>query len=254
MKILRFFSYVLFITIFLYFVTGLAMEKQLFSFEIASYLHKKLLPAFAVLAFIGHTSMAIRFSLMRKKLWNKFTSIWLALFYLLLGFSFVYYQYFYKTGVGVFQGLKTNYELVKNNVGTSIETFPGLQEPGSAANEINNITSEPTTNTNVDANASANQTQVQTQTQATQSAQTQPTIKTNSSGQRIFTLDELKKYNGKNGNPAYVVVDGIVYDVSSVFKNGSHQGYSAGQDLSSAFHSQHSMSKLKGLPVTGVLQ
>jgi Predicted heme/steroid binding protein len=29
-----------------------------------------------------------------------------------------------------------------------------------------------------------------------------------------FTLEELKQYNGENGQPAYVAIDGIVYDVS----------------------------------------
>ena len=30
-----------------------------------------------------------------------------------------------------------------------------------------------------------------------------------------LTLEELAKFNGKDGNPAYVAVDGIIYDVSA---------------------------------------
>lgn len=55
---------------------------------------------------------------------------------------------------------------------------------------------------------------------------------------KVFPSAELAKYNGKNGQPAYVAVDGIVYDVSGskFFPNGVHQvceGESAaGHDLS----------------------
>lgn len=55
---------------------------------------------------------------------------------------------------------------------------------------------------------------------------------------KVFTSAELAKYTGKGGQPAYVAVDGIVYDVSGskFFPNGVHQvceGESAaGHDLS----------------------
>ena len=43
---------------------------------------------------------------------------------------------------------------------------------------------------------------------------------------RIFTAEELAKYNGQDGNPAYVAIDGTVYDVSNVpaWRNGKHHG------------------------------
>ncbi len=51
---------------------------------------------------------------------------------------------------------------------------------------------------------------------------------------RKFTIEELKKYNGKDGNPVYVAVDGIVYDVSKskYWKTGTHKNlHQAGNDL-----------------------
>ena len=78
-----------------------------------------------------------------------------------------------------------------------------------------------------------------------------------SSAQKTFTLSELKQYNGKNGNPAYIAVSGIVYDVTNAaqWSGGAHHGYSAGQDLTQAIkQSPHGASVLKNLPVVGKLQ
>lgn len=77
------------------------------------------------------------------------------------------------------------------------------------------------------------------------------------SSQKVFTLDELSKYNGQNGAKAYVAVNGVVYDVTNAknWTNGSHEGHSAGQDLSSVINqSPHGSSVLKDLPVVGKLQ
>ena len=35
--------------------------------------------------------------------------------------------------------------------------------------------------------------------------------------EKIFTLDELKNYDGKEGRKAYIAVDGVVYDVTNVY-------------------------------------
>mgnify|MGYP002641187877 FL=1 len=43
-----------------------------------------------------------------------------------------------------------------------------------------------------------------------------------------FTLDELATYTGANGSLAYIAVDGIVYDATSIFDNGLHQGIQIG--------------------------
>ena len=72
-----------------------------------------------------------------------------------------------------------------------------------------------------------------------------------------FTLDELKKYDGQNGNPAYVAVDGVVYDVTNAnrWKDGKHQdGVTAGADLTDVIsQSPHGKDVLKDLPVVGTL-
>ncbi len=75
-----------------------------------------------------------------------------------------------------------------------------------------------------------------------------------SSTVKTFTLQELAKYNGQNGQPAYVAVSGVVYDVSKVFVNGSHYSHVAGQDLTNAFLNQHIMSQITKYPVVGKLQ
>ncbi|TKJ40356.1 cytochrome B5 [candidate division LCP-89 bacterium B3_LCP] len=52
---------------------------------------------------------------------------------------------------------------------------------------------------------------------------------------KTFTYQELQKYNGKDGNPAYVSYKGTVYDVteSDLWKNGRHQNlHDAGDDMS----------------------
>jgi predicted heme/steroid binding protein len=49
-----------------------------------------------------------------------------------------------------------------------------------------------------------------------------------------FTLDELAGFNGKDGNPAYVAYEGVVYDVteSAMWGDGDHEGaHFAGGDL-----------------------
>lgn len=80
---------------------------------------------------------------------------------------------------------------------------------------------------------------------------------TNEEELREFTIEELAAFNGKNGNPAYVAVDGIVYDVSdlSPWKNGDHNGFEAGNDLTNEIKSlsPHGVSKLKNVKKVGRL-
>ncbi|MDP3387799.1 MAG: cytochrome b5 domain-containing protein [Eubacteriales bacterium] len=72
-----------------------------------------------------------------------------------------------------------------------------------------------------------------------------------------LTLEELSQFNGKDGNKAYVAVDGIIYDVTDVpqWQGGSHNGNTAGQDVSDqiANLSPHGKRVLNNLTVVGTL-
>jgi len=75
---------------------------------------------------------------------------------------------------------------------------------------------------------------------------------------RTFTLEELSQYNGKDGQPAYVAVDGVVYDVTNVeaWKDGEHKlGLTAGNELTEEITNQspHGLKVLEGLPIVGEL-
>jgi len=82
--------------------------------------------------------------------------------------------------------------------------------------------------------------------------QVQPVI----NGMKTFTLEELAKYDGKDGNPAYVAVNGVVYDVTNnaAWAAATHFGLSAGKDLTNQFASCHAGANiLNMLPKVGTL-
>jgi len=70
---------------------------------------------------------------------------------------------------------------------------------------------------------------------------------------KTFTLAELAKYDGQNGNPAYLAVDGKIYDLTSVFQNGKHYSHYAGKELTNAFYSYHVKGALAKYPIVGEL-
>ena len=74
---------------------------------------------------------------------------------------------------------------------------------------------------------------------------------------RVFTLAELSQYTGKDGSPAYVAVNGVVYDVTNnpLWAGGNHFfGLTAGRDLSYEFQMCHPGALvLSVLPVVGTL-
>ncbi len=70
-----------------------------------------------------------------------------------------------------------------------------------------------------------------------------------------FTMDEIARYDGKDGNPAYIVVDGVVYDVTDVgpWGSGSHFGFEAGADVTEALEdaAPHGANMLNQAEVVG---
>jgi predicted heme/steroid binding protein len=59
--------------------------------------------------------------------------------------------------------------------------------------------------------------------------------------EKEFTLEELAEYNGINGKPPYVAINGIVYDMSHIrpWASGTHFGLSAGNNLTEQFMGCH---------------
>ena len=75
--------------------------------------------------------------------------------------------------------------------------------------------------------------------------------------ERTFTIAELAKYDGTGVNPAYVAVDGVVYDVSvsPAWGGGTHFGLYSGKDLTTEFKSCHNMmGLLNKLPKVGIIK
>lgn len=74
--------------------------------------------------------------------------------------------------------------------------------------------------------------------------------------QVLFTLEELSRYNGENGAPAYVAVNGTVYDVTNndAWRGATHYDLKAGKDFSAEFNFHHGDSaRLNQLPIVGRL-
>ncbi len=72
-----------------------------------------------------------------------------------------------------------------------------------------------------------------------------------------ISVSELGDYNGQDGNPAYVAVDGVVYDVTDneAWAGGEHVGeFPAGYDYTEEIlSSPHGESVLEDLPIVGNL-
>lgn len=73
-----------------------------------------------------------------------------------------------------------------------------------------------------------------------------------------YTMEEISKFDGKDGTLAYVVINGRVYDVTSIKQwfNGKHYGLTAGKDLTEYFNSCHKSEKniLKKLKIVGKVE
>jgi predicted heme/steroid binding protein len=91
--------------------------------------------------------------------------------------------------------------------------------------------------------------------QPANSVSSAPASSSSSSNLLELTLAELKQFDGKGGRKAYIAVGGTIYDVTGNLNwfRGNHNGFEAGQDLTSAMDNQspHGRSKLVGLPIVG---
>jgi len=72
--------------------------------------------------------------------------------------------------------------------------------------------------------------------------------------EKTFTLEELAEYDGVDGRPAYVGVDGLVYDVSLIFSKGEHYKHMAGKELTQEFYSVHVKREIEKYPVVGMVE
>ncbi|NLC32502.1 MAG: cytochrome B5 [Clostridiales bacterium] len=70
-----------------------------------------------------------------------------------------------------------------------------------------------------------------------------------------LTLEELAKFDGKDGRPAYVAVHDKIYDMSDSdsWYDGEHYGYEAGNDLTDIIENEspHGVSELENVPEIG---
>jgi predicted heme/steroid binding protein len=74
--------------------------------------------------------------------------------------------------------------------------------------------------------------------------------------QKEFDLEELEEYDGKNGRPAYVSIEGIVYDISneSIFGERKNKESLAGKDLTELFSLSLKINTIiNRAPVVGVI-
>lgn len=202
MTVNRFFAWLLFVSMLLFFISGYGMTKGLFDSTLAVNIHNKILPPLAIFSFTVHSWYSIHLAFKRWRIWNFYTNILLLLFFISFISYFGYIQYFYKPV-------------------TPTQTVSGAQDD----DDQKNTSSKSSFSSN--SNAS------------------------NQTTSRVFNKAELAKYNGKNGNPSYVAVDGVVYDVTRIFVNGFHFGHYAGNELSNAFYLRHAKSAIRKYPVVG---
>jgi predicted heme/steroid binding protein len=74
--------------------------------------------------------------------------------------------------------------------------------------------------------------------------------------QKKFDLEDLEQYDGKNGKPAYVSIEGIVYDISneSIFGEIKNKESLAGKDLTELFSLSLKINTIINIaPVVGLI-
>ena len=231
MKIYRLSALVLLIAIVFYVVSGYGITKGVIDEQSARWLHLEFLPVVMVLAFIGHVSLAIRITLIRWQQWNKISMAILILVFGALLAGFAYVEYFYSVGGG-----DQVRQQDRQRINQQEDRYKDLEE-----NEENDDKEDDKTEEEVGLEGAV-----------TESTNSEATA-TSNEPLKVFTTEELAKYNGLNGMPAYSAIDGVVYDLSAVFKDGMHNGNVAGKDNTDAFYSKHLKEILTKHPVVGKL-
>ncbi len=206
-------AWVLLFSIIAYMLSGYGLTKGIFDSKASLFMHRNILPTITMIAFVGHTSLAIKNAMMRKRIWNKITKILLILAYTLGFLGFIYLEVFV---------MRDNKKVNANKNAVIEKTTIENENVQVTGDVIKNIDGENIENTNTE--------------------------------QKVFTIEELSKYNGKDGNPAYAAVDGVVYDMTEVFENGTHFGHLAGEELTEGFYKKHVKSQITKYPVVGILQ
>lgn len=216
-KIDRISAWVLLVGMLLYFISGYGMTKGLIDPTFGAKMHLDYLSFVVMIAFIFHTYYAVHLAFKRWRMWNGFSSAILAVFYIFLLSSFVYVDRYYK-------------KPATSSVG---QTQQSADDDDISENDDGAIAINSNANTNTSA-------QITNQN-------------TNSTTANTFTLAQLAKYNGQNGQSAYVAVDGNVYDLTAIFAQGKHFSHFAGTELTNAFYSYHAKSALAKYPTVGTL-
>ena len=113
---------------------------------------------------------------------------------------------------------------------------------------------------NSTASETQNTTQEVVQNETTSVTESEAESESPSESLPVFTAEELAKYNGKSGNPAYIAYKGKVYDVTNIkaWKGGIHQNeFEAGKDYTDILNNKapHSAKNLTdNAPVVGTYE
>jgi len=213
-KLDRLAAWTLFFGVILYFISGYGLTRGIISQDLATKLHFEILSIIVIVAFVIHVAYASRLAFIRWRFWSWSIKIIWAVFFAGFLTAFIYLDQFYQP--------------------KAIEQAVSKESTGDSSNQ-NNQTIETTTD-----NATGGTTDNQ--------------VAVDQAENQVFTKEKLAQYDGENGNPAYVAVNGKVYDLTSVFKNGTHYSHYAGQELTNAFLSYHAERALSKYPVVGEYQ
>ncbi len=219
-KVDRYSAWFLMAVVIIYAISGYGMTKGLIDRDFARSLHFAWLGGVGIIAFVLHSFWGLRLSFLRNRIWNKYTKLLLVTFYILLVSFFLYVHFFFVAEI-------EEPIIMPKPAATAIAPVAGTVK---------------TVNTII---TGSDAVKLVTKFATAPAVQVSP---------HVFTAASLAAYDGKNGRLAYTAVDGVVYDVSSAYRDGDHHGYGAGIDLTAAFHGQHPTELLANYQIVGTYQ